>query len=192
MNSIVKISFHFFNFSSFFVLVIVFLLVFAGRFVSSWMQQKSGLWLKFYSVHSFHDQHLKSAIGTLSLSNYLLILHWINLSNQVPEHYSSPTFVSPNFLHSWTKREYIQRNFEKVRVWVKSSRNVNDSEQQKWQCPELNLLILSGTTSIVDVANCQAVFLSFFSLEIFQMSNNSRLSRSINYSQSGLLHCEKW
>ena len=59
MNSIVKISFHFFNISSFFVLVFVFLLVFAGRFVSSWMQQKFSLWLKFYSVHSFHDQHFE-------------------------------------------------------------------------------------------------------------------------------------
>ena len=59
MNSIVKISFHFFNISSFFVLVFVFLLVFAGRFVLSWMQQKLSLLLKFYSVHSFHDQHFE-------------------------------------------------------------------------------------------------------------------------------------
>ena len=168
------------------------------------MQQKLILWLKFYCVRSFHDVAIsivKSAIGTFSLSSYPLTLHYIESTYPIRPPsiiHPPPSFHQTSSTPGQKGNKYIQRNFEKVRVWVKSRRNVDESEteQQKWQCPELkvctkNLLILSWTPSIVDVANCPAVFLSFFSLEIFQMSNTSRLSRSINCSQSGLLHCEK-
>ena len=55
MNSITKMSFHFFNISSFFSSCIYICLTFPGRFVLNSMQQNLSLWLKFYSLHSFHD-----------------------------------------------------------------------------------------------------------------------------------------
>ena len=55
MNSITKMSFHFFNINSFFSSCIYICVTFPGRFVLSSMLQKLSLWLKFYSVHSLHD-----------------------------------------------------------------------------------------------------------------------------------------
>ena len=201
MNSITKMSFHFFNINSFFSSCIYICVTFPGRFVLSSMLQKLSLWLKFYSVHSLHDVAI-SILFEVCHRHFIFVelsldITLSQLIQSGPQALSTPhllfikltPLLNKKGIYSTQLQESssLSQVKQKCRWFWTAEVTVPWTKTLYKKSPDIKGESVPGTPSIVD--GC--VF-SFFSLEIFQMSNTSRLSRSINYSQSGLLHCEKW